>query len=93
MNAFLNLLGYVVVVGLIAIIIYGTWSENRDTAKHARKKALDEAAAALRSMADVAGDAVESRRREGLSYTVAADRAYYFQRAASIVASIPVERL
>jgi hypothetical protein len=80
-------------LALVATVIYGGWADRQDAAKRARKMALGEAAAALQSLADVAGDAAASRQRAGLSNKASADRAYHMQRAASIVASIPVDRL
>jgi hypothetical protein len=93
MITFANLLGYISLFGILAIILYGMWSERQDIALRARKMALGEAAAALQSLADVAGQASEERRRDGLKWDVAASRAYHFQRAAYIVGSIPVDRL
>lgn len=76
-------------LGLLAWALY----RDRFDALAAREKALGEARDALQSLANIAGDAANERQREGLDCRVSADRAYYYQRAANIVASIPVDRL
>jgi hypothetical protein len=77
--------------GLIAWALY----RDRFDALAAREKALGEARDALKSLSDIAGLAARQYEDEGKgdaaqeTYT----RAYYYHRAASIVASIPVDRL
>jgi len=92
MITYLNLLGYVVMVGVLAIILYGMWAERSDIAKRARKKALEEAVRALRVPAWAARKASEGPCTDKQS-TDSLVRAYHYDRAASIVASIPVDRL
>lgn len=84
----------VAVLGMIGIVIFAVWADQRDKKVAVRQKALSEATNALRSLASVATKA--SKDTEGRNpFTVARaeERAYYYERVASIVASIPVDRL
>jgi hypothetical protein len=60
-----------------------------------RVRALNEAAACLASMASTAESARDDAvaRRDFLSARAAANRQYFYDRAASIVRSIPEDRL
>jgi hypothetical protein len=84
------------VVGLVGVLVaigYGLWGKRQDHAAALRKEAFGEAHEALMSLANIAAEAHEYAQREGRATGQAATRAYYYSRAAQIVASIPVERL
>lgn len=82
-----------VLLGLIFTICYGYYLERRAVLVRVRKMALGEAAAAIQSLAAVAEATCAQRRRDGQPYEETDRRAYYYDRAASIVRSIPVDRL
>ncbi len=83
------------VVGVLGILWYGKRDRRREAALGARKMALGEAAAALQSLADCAMHASRAHAaiRDRDNATIAAGRHYYYDRAAQIVRSIPVDRL
>jgi hypothetical protein len=94
-----TILPAVVLIGLCAIVLYGMYTERQDIGLRARKMALAEAAAALQSLADVATYAADQALKEPVSadrnfrVVERRARAYSYDRAASIVRSIPVDRL
>lgn len=90
---FLQYLGYFCTLAMVGVIGYASWHDRRDTAQRARKEALTEAQDALKSLADIAGDATcdLSLSKEELSARFV--RQYHYHRAYQIVASIPVDRV
>lgn len=83
------------IVGVLAILAYAKRDRQREAAIGARKRALLEARAAILSLAKTANEASGRHERDGLPRLAksAALRGYHYERAAQIVASIPVDRL
>ena len=93
MSAFeTHILPAVCLFGIMATIAWGAWCERQDRTAAIRKAAFDEAGEALQSLANIAGDAAAENLKERGAYGPAAERAYYYQRAAMIVRSIPATR-
>lgn len=80
------------IIGVVGILILAILSDRHEKKVKVRQKALSEATNALRSLAHIA-DSAEHRAKTGSEALEAKQRAYYYGRAASIVASIPVDRL
>lgn len=77
---------------LLGTIAYHLYATRREVRVFIRAEALAEVREALQSLAYVAGDAAMTRQRDGLDNTESARRAFYYQRAVNIIASIPVTR-
>jgi hypothetical protein len=90
-----QLLPAIVLIGMFSTIVYAYYCQRQDIGKRARKMALGEAAAALQSLADIAMHASNAHlaMKDRHNALVAAGRHYYYDRAASIVRSIPVDRM
>lgn len=85
----------IVLLGLFAVIIYGIRTQQRDNESRIRGEAFREASAALQSLADIALHASNAHLalKDRQNAVIAAGRHYYYDRAASIVRSIPVDRV
>lgn len=89
-----TILPLVGLLGVGAIIAWGAWCSRQVKVAAIRKAAFEEAGEALRSLSQIAFHAAADRMDNGL-VDLAAEanrRAYYYDRAAMIVRSIPAER-
>ena len=85
----------IVGLGLVGTIGWSIYWDRRDTVVAARRKALGEAADALDSLAYIANGAIKGHQDRGDTAGAwgAYTRVHYYSQAASIVRSIPVDRV
>lgn len=90
-----QLLPAIVLGGLCVTIVMGSYWSWRDKHVATRAKALKEATEALMSLYKIATEAGKRNEDEGRDIEAESSyrRAYFYQRAAAIVRSIPVDRL
>lgn len=87
------------VLSIIGVLVYGLHADKRERLIAVRVQALLEARAALLSLADVARRQCDETRKMSRGIVQQrllaqqTDRAYYYDRAAMIVGSIPMDRL
>jgi hypothetical protein len=95
MMLFLQIFGWVSLIGAIGAFALMTAAFVKSAGLVARRRALEEAAEALQSLADIAEDAMEIYLDEGrvIEAEGSSIRHYHYGRAAQIVRSIPVDRL
>lgn len=95
MSAFeTTILPLVSVLGVCAAIAWGAWCSRQLKIAAIRKAAFDEAGEALVSLSSIAFKARDRYVSDGEfgAASEAGKRAYYYDRAAMIVRSIPAER-
>jgi hypothetical protein len=89
-----HVLPVICLFGVMALIAYGAWASRELRIAAVRQDAFVEASAALTSLAGIAHRATVVHARDGNAdaSNEARRRAYYYDRAAMIVRSIPSER-
>ncbi len=90
----MQILPTICVLGTIAAICYGAWASRQLKIEGIRKAAFEEAGEALTSLARIARRAKENHAEYGRHDQAreADRRAYYYDRAAMLVRSIPASR-